>query len=65
MRMKNKEKIPFICFLIVSIFYYICALSGIISKDGSDWIVNLCLGSAFLCLAATYLHKNNNDKKDK
>lgn len=58
----NKEKIAFICFLIASICFYISAIIGIISKDGSNWVVNLCLGSAFLCLSTTHLNKDKNNK---
>ncbi len=62
----NKEKIAFICFLIASICFYITAIISIVSKDGNNWIVNLCLGSAFLCLSTTHLNKNEDkDKKDK
>ena len=60
----NKEKIAFICFLIASICFYISAIIGIISKDGSNWVVNLCLGSAFLCLSTTHLNKDE-DKNTK
>lgn len=58
----NKEKITFICFLIASICFYISAIINIISKDGSNWVVNLCLGSAFLCLSTTHLNKDKNNK---
>lgn len=60
-KMKNdkSEKISFICFLIASICFYISGIMEIISKDGSNWIVDLCLGSAFLCLSTTHLNKDN------
>lgn len=60
MKKDKIEKISFICFLIASICFYIIGISNIISKDGSSWVVNLCLGSAFLCLSTTHLNK---DKK--
>lgn len=63
--MKNenkKEKIVFICFLVASICFYISAIINISSNDGSDWAVNLCLGSAFLCLSTTHLNKNKSNK---
>ena len=59
--MNKKEKIAFICYLTASICFYISAIIGIFSKS-SNWVVNLCLGSAFLCLSTTRLNKNNNDK---
>ena len=49
----NKNKIAFVCFLIASICFYISAIIDIINKDGSNWAVNLCLGSTFLCLSTT------------
>lgn len=63
-RKNNKEKVAFICFLIASMGYYISAVIGIFSKDGSNWVVNMCLGSAFLCLSTTHLNKDE-DKNDK
>ena len=55
---KNKKvKTAFICF-------YISAIIGIISKDDSNWVVNLCLGSCFLCLSTTHLNKDR-DKNNK
>ena len=65
MKKVTKEKISFVCFLTASICFYISGIIGIISKDGSSWVVNLCLGSAFLCLSTTHLHKDKkDDKKD-
>lgn len=58
MSKNNKEKIAFICFLVASICFYIGAIIGIINKNGSNGAVNLCLGSAFLCLSTTHLNKN-------
>lgn len=60
MKKDKSEKISFICFLVSSICFYISGIIGIISKDESNWVVNLCLGSAFLCLSTTHLNK---DKK--
>ncbi len=59
---KNKnEKISFVFFLIASICFYISAIFCFISEttDNSTGIVNLCLGSAFLCLSTTYLNKKD------
>lgn len=61
MNKNKKEKITFICYLIASICFYISAIIGIFSKS-SNWVVNLCLGSAFLCLSTTHLNKDKNDK---
>lgn len=58
----KKEKITFICYLIASICFYISAIIGIFSKTDSNWVVNLCLGSTFLCLSTTHLNKDKNDK---
>ncbi|MDE6434078.1 MAG: hypothetical protein K2L07_07585 [Lachnospiraceae bacterium] len=62
-RQNNKEKIAFICFLIASICFYISAAIGIISKDGSNVVTNLCLGSTMLCLSTTYLNKDEDKNK--
>ncbi len=63
MKKDKREKISFVCFLTASICFYISAIFCFISEttDNSRAIVNLCLGSAFLCLSTTYLHK----KEDK
>lgn len=59
----NKEKICFVCFFTASICYYIIAIMGIFSKNDSNWVVSLCLGSAFLCLATTHINKDKDDEK--
>lgn len=56
----NLQKIAFICFFVASICFYISAIIGIISKEGDNWIQNLCLGSAFLGLSTTHLKKVRN-----
>ena len=55
----NKEKITFICFLIASICFYISAAFCFMDEitDSGMGVVNLCLGSAFLCLSSTHLNK--------
>lgn len=64
MRVRQREIICFICYLIASICFYVSGIIDIINKNGSNWVVNLCLGSAFLCLSSIHLNKNE-DKKDK
>lgn len=59
---RKKEKITFICYITASICFYISAIIGIISKTDGNWVVNLCLGSAFLCLSTTHLNKDKDDK---
>lgn len=56
MNKKNSEKVAFICFLAASICYYISGIICIFSKS-DHWVINMCLGSAFLCLSTTYLNK--------
>lgn len=58
----KKEKICFICYIIASICFYLSALIGICSHNGGNWVVNLCLGSAFLCLASTHREKKEEKK---
>ncbi len=61
MKKDKREKISFICFLTASICFYISAIFSFISGTTDRGIVNLCLGSAFLCLSTTYWNK----KEDK
>lgn len=63
--MKNidKEKVQFYSFLVASVCFYISAIAQMISKDGSNWVVNMCLGSAFLCLSTTHLNKDKSKKQ--
>ena len=49
------KKISFVCCLVASVCFYISGIIGLFDKDGSNWVVNLCLGSAFLCLSTTHL----------
>lgn len=66
MKKEQREKISFICYLTASICFYVSGIIGVINKDGGNWVVNLCLGSAFLCLSTTHLDKNDKKKnKDK
>lgn len=57
MKKEQREKISFVCFLVASICYYVSAIIGIFSKGDSNWVLNLCLGSLFLCLSTTHLNK--------
>lgn len=66
MKKEQREKISFVCYLAASICFYVSSIIGIMNKDGSNWVVNLCLGSAFLCLSTTHFHKDEEKKnKDK
>ncbi len=65
MKKDKSEKISFICYLIASVCFYISGILDIINKD-DNWVIGLCLGSAFLCLSTTHLNKNDDkSKKDK
>ncbi len=63
MKKDKREKISFVCFLTASICFYISAIFCFMSAttENSKGVVNLCLGSAFLCLSTTHLNK----KEDK
>ncbi len=69
MKKDKSDKISFVCFLTASICFYISAVFCFMSEttDNSTGIVNLCLGSAFLCLSSVYINKekdkNNKDTK--
>lgn len=58
----NKDKIAFIFLLSASICFYVSAIIGIVRGNSGNWIINLCLGSALLCLSTTHLNKGKNDK---
>lgn len=63
--MIRRDKVSFICYLIASICFYISAIIGIVNKNESNWVVDLCLGSAFLCLSSTHINKNKDKKSNK
>lgn len=58
----KSERIAFICFMIAAICYYISAAISIAEKSDSA-AMNICLGSAFLCISLSYIGKNK-DKED-
>lgn len=60
----NKKKISNAWF-VVAMLAYTTALLCYISEGSfsSNVIAWGCLGSAFLCLGATYLHKENKDSE--
>lgn len=60
----KKEKISFICCLIASLCFYINAILDIINKD-DNWVIGLCLGTAFLCLLGTDWNKSQSKAKKK
>lgn len=64
--MKKENKIAMYCFLAASICFYISSFFYFIgeSTNNSIGIVNLCLGSTFLCLFAVHTNKNK-DNSDK
>ena len=57
----NAEKIAFICYLVAAICFYISAIADFVGH-GDSWAVNVCLGSAFLCLSTTHMHKDKGEK---
>lgn len=57
----SSERVSFICFLIAAICYYISAAISIAEKNDSV-VINIGLGSAFLCLALSYRSKDKNKK---
>ncbi len=62
-RDKRGNKIVFIIYLIVSICFFICAISGFI--DGNNMTVaQLCLGACFLCLSSVHYMKYKNKNKE-
>lgn len=63
--MKNKNFVTFVCYLIASICFYISAVIKMLGKESANWITDMGLGSAFLCLASTHFPKRNNDKNNK
>lgn len=68
MKKEKKNKIVFITYIIISISYFICAVSGFV--DGNNMAVAyFCLGACFLCLASVhypkYKDENKENKEDK
>ncbi|MCD8161507.1 MAG: hypothetical protein LUE61_10175 [Clostridiales bacterium] len=51
-------------FFIASVCFYIAAIIGFFS-DGDFSVVYLCLGSAFLCIGAAQLNRDDNDTDKK
>lgn len=65
--MKNKlreEKFNGICCLIASVSCYLSVIMGFTGADGGNGVVNLCLGSAFLCISFIHLNRDK-DKNGK
>lgn len=67
--MKKENKIVMICYITASICFYVSAIICFIreTNNNSMGVVNLCLGSTFLCLFSVYMNKdkdkNENDNK--
>lgn len=59
--MKDKRT-AILCFIASVCFY----LSAVVSStyDVSTAVVNLCLGSTFLCLGVVWLNKDKSKKED-
>ena len=64
--MKKENKIAMTSYIVASICFYVGALICFISEtiSNSIGIMNLCLGSTFLCLFTVFMNKEN-DKQDK
>lgn len=65
--MKNKEdktnKTTSILYFFSSVCFYIASIFEFVDKSNSMAVVNLCLGSTFLCLGSVYLNKDKEKKK--
>ncbi|MCH5167054.1 MAG: hypothetical protein J1F35_04090 [Erysipelotrichales bacterium] len=61
--MKKENKITMTCYIVASICFYISAAICFISDESSMGILDLCLGSTFICLSALYMNKNKGNKK--
>lgn len=63
--MNKNDKICFVCFSIASVCFYIVGITGFLNKNSSTGVINLCLGTSFLCLASMHFSKVQDDKKNK
>lgn len=57
--MKNKEEI-FKLYIFISVVLYIASTINFITENQTLGVINLCLGSSWLCLASAI--KNKKDK---
>lgn len=55
----SSERVSFICYLTAAICYFISAAIDMADKNDSV-VINIGLGSAFLCLALSYRSKDKN-----
>ena len=60
----KEDKITFICTLVASICFYISAIIDLVNND-KNWVVGLCLGTAFLCSSSANWNENKSKDKDK
>lgn len=60
----KKEKLCYILYFVASVCFYAAAIIGFIGGEVTRSVLNLCLGSAMLCLGATQLNKSNKAKKN-
>lgn len=60
---RKGNKIVFIIYILVSICFFISAISGFI--DGNNMAVTqLCLGACFLCLSSVHYMKYRDENKE-
>lgn len=62
--MKNRDRIMYRCFLIISIISNIVGIINVICSNISIAVIFMCVGSTFLCLSSVLLSKNKDKKKD-
>ena len=62
---KDYNKVAAICYMVAAICSFIVAIMNIIDKETSNGVVNLALGSSFLCLSCVFFTKSKEDDKNK
>lgn len=60
---KKRLRIAAICYFLGSAGFYIGAIIGFIS-DSSIAVLDLCLGSAVLCIGGATLHRINEEQDE-
>lgn len=60
---KKGNKLVFIIYMIASICFFICAISGFVNGNNMA-VAQLCLGVCFLCLSLVYFIKYKGENKE-
>ena len=65
MKEKDYNRVAAICYIIAAVCFFIVAIMNILDKETSTGVINLALGSSFLCLSCAFFTKAKEDNKNK